>query len=53
MFSDSYLERCEVTPICIVGTIDRMDRCDIYCGKLVFKTSLCCTQLASILYLQL
>ena len=31
------LGRCEVTPIQMVGTIDRMDRCDIQCGKLVFK----------------
>ena len=27
------LGRCEVTPLHIIGTTDRMDRCDIYCGK--------------------
>ena len=32
-----YLGRCKVTPIHLVGIIDRMDRSDIYCGKLVFK----------------
>ena len=26
-----------MTPIHLVGTIDRVDRYDIYCGKLVFK----------------
>ena len=31
------LRRCEVTPLQIVGTMDRMDRCDIYYGKLVSK----------------
>ena len=31
------LGRCDVTPLLEVGTIDRMDRCDMYCGKLVFK----------------
>ena len=31
------LGRCELTPIHIVGTIDRMCRSDIYFGKLVFK----------------
>ena len=25
-----------MAPIHAVGTIDRMNRCDIYCGKLVF-----------------
>ena len=28
-----------MTSLYIVGTIGRMDRCDIYCGKLVFKRS--------------
>ena len=28
------LGRCEVTPLQIVGTMDRMDWCDIYYGKL-------------------
>nr|XP_058943019.1 uncharacterized protein LOC131771259 [Pocillopora verrucosa] len=27
--------RCEVTPLHIVGTIDRVNRCDGYCDKLV------------------
>ena len=31
------LGRCEVTPPQIVGTMDRMDWCDIYYGKLVSK----------------
>ena len=31
------LGRCEVTPLHMVGTIDRKDRCDICCGKLAFK----------------
>ena len=31
------LGRCEVIPLQIVGTMDRMDRCDIYYGKLVSK----------------
>ena len=31
------LGRCEVTPLQIVGTMDRMDWCDIYYGKLVSK----------------
>ena len=26
-----------MTPIHVVGTIDRIDWCDIYCGKLVFQ----------------
>ena len=26
-----------MTPLHIVGTIDRMDRCNFYCSKLVFK----------------
>ena len=26
------LERCDVIPLHIVGTIDRMDRCDMYCA---------------------
>ena len=31
------LGRCEVIPLQIVGTMDRMDWCDIYYGKLVSK----------------
>ena len=31
------LGRYKVTPLHIVDTFARMDRCDIYCGKLVFK----------------
>ena len=31
------LGRCDVTPLNIVGTIDRMDRCDMYYAKVVFK----------------
>ena len=26
-----------MTPIHIVATIDRMDKCENYCGKLIFK----------------
>ena len=31
------LGRCEVTLLHMVGTIERKDRCDIFCGKLAFK----------------
>ena len=31
------LGRCGVTPLHMVGTIDREDRSNIYCGKLAFK----------------
>ena len=31
------LGRCEVTPLHMVSTVDKKDRCDICCGKLAFK----------------